>query len=211
MHYLGAIHSKETLMPRIRPFMGHHAAVPALLAALLTFTPATQAVTINGTRVPDSLQHGGQLLTLNGTGVRNKYFIDLYVGALYLPRRVDDAGTILAADEPMALRLAIVSDRITSERMRESSLEGFEHATHGKTGPLTRDIEAFLDAYREPIRIGDVFELRYTPGAGTDIVKNDKVVTTIEGLAFKQALFGIWLCDEPAQTSLREGLLGHGD
>jgi hypothetical protein len=198
-------------MSQHRPVIRRRFAAPALLAALLSFPLVTPAVTVSETRVPDTLNIGGQLLTLNGTGVRNKYFIDLYVGALYLPRHVGDAGTILAADEPMALRLAIVSDRITSERMRDSSLEGFEHATHGKTAPLQREIEAFLDAYREPIRNGDVFELRYLPGTGTDIVKNDKVVTTIKGLAFKRALFGIWLCDEPAQVSLREGLLGHED
>lgn len=198
-------------MTQFRSVSGRRLVVPALLTALLSLPLTALAVTVNETRVPDTLNLGGQLLTLNGTGVRNKYFIDLYVGALYLPRNVDDANSILVADEPMALRLAIVSDRITSERMRESSLEGFEHATHGRTAPLQHDIEAFLDAYREPIRTGDVFELRYMPGAGTDIVKNDKVVTTIKGLAFKQALFGIWLCDEPAQTSLREGLLGHAD
>jgi hypothetical protein len=196
----------RTLFPSRRAIV-----TAALLTTLLSLPPAAHGITVNETRIPDTLTLGDQLLTLNGTGVRNKYFMDLYVGALYLPHAETDAAIILAADTPMALRLNILSDRITSERMRDSSLEGFEHATHGKTAPLQREIEAFLDAYREPIHAGDVFELRYTPAHGTDVVKNDRVITTIKGLSFKQALFGIWLCDEPAQTSLREGLLGHLD
>jgi len=30
----------------------------------------------------------------------------------------------------------------------------------------------------------------------------------VPGLAFKQALFGIWLSDDPVQDSLKEAMLG---
>ncbi|MCX6195129.1 MAG: chalcone isomerase family protein, partial [Flavobacteriia bacterium] len=40
-------------------------------------------------------------LVLNGGGLREKYFIDLYVGALFLQQKSKDASKILNADAPM--------------------------------------------------------------------------------------------------------------
>jgi len=50
----------------------------------------------------------------------------------------------------------------------------------------------------------------YVPGEGTYIYRNGALKTTIEGLAFKKALFGIWIIDKPSHgiESLRRGMLG---
>jgi hypothetical protein len=40
--------------------------------------------------------------------------------------------------------------------------------------------------------------------------KNGKLITTVEGLDFKAALFGIWIIDKPSHKNekLRTGMLG---
>ena len=38
--------------------------------------------------------------------------------------------------------------------------------------------------------------------------KNNKLATTIPGLDFKKALFGIWLCNKPADSTLKDKMLG---
>lgn len=48
----------------------------------------------------------------------------------------------------------------------------------------------------------------YVPGRGLEVYKNDKLETTIENPKFKKALFGIWLGEDPAQSSLKEGMMG---
>ncbi|HMP05316.1 MAG TPA: chalcone isomerase family protein, partial [Lacipirellulaceae bacterium] len=55
---------------------------------------------------------------------------------------------------------------------------------------------------------GDVFDLVYLPARGVTVLKNGQRVGAIQGLAFKQALFGIWLSNRPADESLRVALLG---
>ena len=45
-------------------------------------------------------------------------------------------------------------------------------------------------------------------GPFVDVSKNGKHITSIKGLAFKKAVFGIWLCDDPADDDLKEGMLG---
>ena len=43
---------------------------------------------------------------------------------------------------------------------------------------------------------------------GVIVNKNGKLLTTIRGLEFKKALFGIWLGEKPADKNLKKGMLG---
>ena len=108
----------------------------------------------------------------------------------------------------MAIRLHIVSSLITSSRMEEATREGFHHATSGNMAPIRNEIESFIQVFRAPIKPGDRFDLVASPAAGTVISKNGAAVATIAGESFRKALFGIWLCDRPAQESLKKALLG---
>jgi len=159
--------------------------------------------------VPDTLKTDtAQELKLNGAGVREKWLMDLYVGALYLKQHENDAIKIISDENETAIRLEMVSSMVTSERMTKATLEGFENSTHGNTAAIQPQIDTFLATFKEPIKKGDVFEMVYVPGAGVKIYKNSALKNTVEGETFKQALFGIWLSDQPAQKSLKEEMLG---
>ncbi|MBN8217566.1 MAG: chalcone isomerase family protein [Spirochaetes bacterium] len=180
-----------------------------ILAALFC-TAALFPISVNGVEVAESLAVGGKPLALNGAGNRTKFGMTMYVGALYLERRSADAAAILAAPGPAAIRLHMVSSLITSARMEEATREGFEHATGGQIAPIKGEIEAFIQIFRAPIKPGDRFDLAFDPAAGTLISKNGAPAATIAGDAFRRALFGIWLCEKPAQESLKKALLGGG-
>jgi predicted small secreted protein len=180
----------------------------ALCISIILSASLCQAKEISGITMPEALQADGAALVLNGAGVRTKFFMDLYVGGLYLKQTQGDAEKIIAADDPMAIRLHIISSLITSEKMEAATREGFVNATGGAAVPLAERIESFIAVFREKINKEDVYEFVYAPGAGTKISKNGKLKTTIQGLDFKKALFGIWLCAKPAQQSLKEQMLG---
>ena len=176
-------------------------------AALLSAT--VQAAEVGGVNVPDQIKTAdAQELVLNGAGIRDKWFLDLYVGALYLKQHESDAVKILKSSDEMAIRLQIVSGMITSERFSSATLEGFENSTHGNMAPLQKEIDAFMETFKEPIKKGDIFEMLYVPGEGVRIFKNNQLKRTIAGEPFKEALFGIWLSDKPAQKSLKKEMLG---
>lgn len=180
----------------------------AFLSVALLST-SLQAAEVAGVDVPDTLKTAeAQELKLNGAGVREKWLMDLYVGALYLKQQEKDAVKIIKDESDMAIRLHMVSNLVTSEKMTSATLEGFEHSTHGNTAPLKTEIDAFLSTFKEPIKKDDVFDLVYVPGEGVKIYKNNELKNTVAGEAFKQALFGIWLSDEPAQKSLKAEMLG---
>ena len=46
------------------------------------------------------------------------------------------------------------------------------------------------------------------PNEGVVVYKNGAKKGTIEGYDFKRALFGIWLCDKPADADLKSAMLG---
>ena len=163
---------------------------------------------IGGIKMPETLKAGDTTLELNGAGIRSKYFIKLYVGGLYLQAKTTDVNKVLNADEPMAIRLHIISSMITSEKMEESTREGFENSMDGNTDSLEGEIEMFIETFKKEIKDGDTFNMVYVPGKGLEVYKNEKLETTIINPKFKKALFGIWLGEDPAQKSLKEDMMG---
>jgi hypothetical protein len=180
----------------------------SLFIATLALSSAVNAAEVGGVDVPEKISVENNELSLNGAGIREKFFFDLYVGSLYLTEKQEDAQSIISDDQLMALRLNIISDMITSEKMTEATVEGFQNATGGNTAPLQAQIDDFLATFEEEIKKGDTFEMVYVPEEGVKIFKNNKHAKTISGLEFKKALFGIWLSDKPAQKSLKQGMLG---
>lgn len=177
-----------------------------VLTAALS-APAT-ALTVEGVDLPDTYSAMDTELKLNGAGTRSKWFMDLYVGGLYVPETIDDGQAIINADEPQAITLHIISGMITSDKMKSATMEGFENSTDGDLSAIQDDVDTFLDVFSEEIQDGDVFDLVYLPGEGVRVLKNGEERATIGDLEFKKALFGIWLSDEPAQEDLKEKMLG---
>ena len=158
--------------------------------------------------LPDSLSAGKATLILNGTGFRTKWFVKVYAGGLYLAQKNDDPSNIMEADAPMGLRLHMVYDGVTGKNMTDAMNEGFEHATEGNTTLIRNEIAAFNAFFMEKIGKDDIFDIIYLPAEGVTVSKNGKPMGTIKGFEFKKALFGIWLCDKPADKKLKKAMLG---
>jgi hypothetical protein len=180
----------------------------SLILSLLFIAPL-QARQIAGIEMPNATDAGGAPLVLNGAGVRTKMFMDIYAGGLYLKAKSSNAQQIIAADEPMAIRLHMVSGLVTSEAMEEATLEGYQNATGGDTAALQEHIDSFIEVFREPIAEGDIFTIAHEPGKGLQIYKNGAFKNTVNGgLPFKSATFAIWLGAKPAHKGLKKGMLG---
>jgi len=171
-------------------------------------SPALQAKTTSGINIPESLISGQTTLQLNGVGVRRKFFMEIYVGGLYLSELNDAPTKIINTDGPMAIRLHITSGLITSQKMEDAIREGFGKSTQNNVASISSKIEDFIAIFDEPVKESDTFNLVYTPATGLEVYKNNKFNMLIKGLRFKQALFGIWLGDEPADEDLKAGMLG---
>lgn len=131
----------------------------------------------------------------------------MYAGALYVQEKSSNAGTIMNANEPMAIKIHIVSKLISSDKMIDAVNEGFESSTKGKTAAMASEIEKFKGFFKDEISKDDVFDIVYLPSRGVVVHKNGNELGAIKGLEFKKALFGIWLSSDPADKKLKEGML----
>ncbi|NND90718.1 MAG: chalcone isomerase family protein [Granulosicoccus sp.] len=179
------------------------------LMMLSLLTGPLHAATISGVSLEESIDVGNAQLRYNGAGIRKKLFIKLYVGSLYLTSPSSDAASVVDADEPMAIRLNILSDLLTRDKMVDALDEGFSKSTGGDTTAIQPQIDQMLSFMQDKISPGDQYTLAYEPGVGTQLMRQGETLTVIEGLPFKQALFGIWLSGKPAQASLKSAMLNN--
>jgi len=177
------------------------------LASLIVFLVVLSPTIGSAAQLPATLKVGEQELKLNGVGEREKLFLDLYVAGLYLTELSNESKTIVDADAPMALRIAITSKMVSQEKLIASLQEGFQNSTQGKLEPIREEIQKFRECFSDEISRGNVFDLVYLPNQGVMVFKDGKRKGIVAGLEFKQALFGIWLCDRPVDADLKQALL----
>jgi len=179
-----------------------------ILAVFFSLALGLTAAQADEASMPDSLQAGSDTLMLNGAGTRKKFFISVYRAGLYLKQKSSDAHAILAADEPMAIRLIITSSLVTPEKMVKGTREGFEKSTGGNTAPVAPQIEQAINFFAGGLEEGDTMDLIYQPGIGVRMLRNNEEKDVAKGVDFKKALFGIWISDDPVQKNLKKAMLG---
>ena len=177
------------------------------LGVLLLVSTAT-ATKIGGVTLPDTLTFSDQQLALNGAGLRKKMWIKVYAGGLYLKAPTTNADAIIQADEPMAVRMHFIYNGVSAKKLIDAWNEGFEIVTDGNVKPLQTEIDQFNALFTREAKEGDRYDIVYIPEKGTSLYIDDFEMGTVAGLAFKQALFAIWLGSEPADEGLKEGMIG---
>lgn len=178
-----------------------------MVAIVLSTTAATAQIKVGGAVLPATETFYGETVTLNGAGVREKLWIDLYAAGLYLNEKTTDAKKVLNAEKPMAIKLHIVSKLISSDKMISAVTEGFEKSTNGNTAPIQKEINTLISFFKEDIKKDDIFDLVYLPSKGIIAYKNGEEKGVVPGKEFKKALFGIWLSNSPADDNLKEQML----
>lgn len=166
-----------------------------------------QMITAHDVTLPNRVRVGGEVLTLNGTGLREKFWVNVYVGALYLPEETNLAAEVIHGPGPSRVALHFVRD-VSVEKMRSALNDGFDNNLDESEAEAMADrIEAFKQLF-EPPQEGDVITIDYVPGRGTVVTYNDEERGVVEGEDFKRAVLGIFFGEEPADEDLRDGMLG---
>lgn len=174
----------------------------AMLVLLAALTSA-DAATLAGVTLPDTATVGGQPVVLNGLGLREKYWIDIYVGGLYMPSKTTDAAQAINADVPkkivMAFTYSLDKDAL-AETMNASISKADSAEVRAKAPMLAGWMEAVTD--------GDQVVLEYVPGQGTSVIVKGTKKGTVPGADFMKAVWGIYLGPNPPTSALKSGMLG---
>lgn len=183
--------------------------LPAIiLVTLFSIAPAA-ARDVGGVQVPDELRVAdvSQPLALNGAGYRKKFFVEVYVGALYLAQPVIQPERVLDATTARVMRLAFVRD-VEAGKLAGAWTDGFA-ANHSRVElqALKERLERFNGMMRD-VRRGDVLRLELLAGGDTRVWLNDQQRGSVSGVDFQRALLKVWLGDTPADAALKQALLG---
>lgn len=173
---------------------------------LLLLVAQLSAATFSGVTLPDTASVGGAQLTLNGMGLREKYYLDIYVAGLYVASPSSDPQAIINADTAKRMVLQFVYPEIPRERLIASFDEDFGRMIGA--GALQASVEQLKSWMPARVVAGDQLAFDYVPGKGTSLLYNGKNLGTIPGAPFMKLIYTIYLGANPPTEALKRGLLG---
>lgn len=176
------------------------------LVLLLASAAYSQAGSLAGVTLPETVQVASSSLLLNGMGVRTKYMVKVYVAGLYLSQKSSDPNAILKADESKRIVMHFVRD-VSKNQLTDGFAESFHNNNPDAEKTLKPDIDRLFDTL-DQVKDGEEIVFTYLPDKGTSLVIGDKEKLTIAGPAFAEMLFSVWLGPKPPNAALKKGLLG---
>jgi len=183
---------------------------PLVAFCLLLCSTLTFAAELAGVFVDDTIKtEAGQQLVLNGAGLREKLWIDVYVGSLYLTKKSTDLAEILSSPGPWRIQLDFIYKEVAQEKLLASWREGFnKNQSEASLPKLQARIDQFYGFFDSSAVADDRYRFEYDPASGTRVSKNDSLLGVIRGNDFSNALLEIWLGNHPADKGLKKGMLG---
>ena len=176
------------------------------LITTLVLAGSVQAAMVAGVNVPETATLAGQQLVLNGAGLAKKGIVKVYVAALYLPSKIDNAEAALAQSGAAKITMTLLRD--VDKQLSGSLSDGF---VNNNTPADVTKFKARLDRFSAlfiGIKAGQPVEIDFAPGAGTTVAIAGKARGTIEGDDFAKAALRIWLGPKPPSDALQAGMLG---
>ncbi len=164
---------------------------------------------IGKTALPALYRFKKRQLILNGAGLRELLWVDIYACGLYLHRPNTDPVDIVDRNETMIMRMDILSKAVSHDKMVKAFYKGFIDGNSKDTiEKYGREIDVFLKHIEGlKLKVGDKVDVVYEPSIGVSLYLNYNKVGTVGNLGFKKAIFNIWLSDNPVDKSLHKELL----
>lgn len=176
----------------------------ALATVLFTASPVL-ARPVAGVEVAETISVEGKTLKLNGAGIRKKFVVKVYVGALYLEEASTDPAAIIKSDAVRVVKMTFLRE-VEKAKLVGAFKEGFEKNSASKAASLQPHLDKIAAAIGDA-KNGTVMTVSYAPGKGTTISMQESGSVTIEGKDFADAMFLNWIGSKPADDGLKTELL----
>jgi hypothetical protein len=179
-----------------------------LLALVLVVLVAgtAPAKEIAGVKVEPQVTVNSETLKLNGSGIRKKFFVKVYVGSLYSARRLTSGPEALHDTGDKLIRMIFVYPKVEKEKIVEAFEEGFRNNTPELADAA--EVRKFLSFFTADFKSGDQVDI-FLGGDGTVTAKhNGKILGTLVSRPLATAILAIYLGEKPADADLKKGMLG---
>ena len=87
--------------------------VAFMFFVVLAYIPSQAQKVVSGVKLDAKITVEDQDLILNGAGIREKLWFELYVGSLYVEKKSNNANEIINSKDAVAIRLDVLSSMVT--------------------------------------------------------------------------------------------------
>lgn len=182
-----------------------------LLSGVVMLALSGVVVAATSTKFETTQSVQGSSLAFNGAGTRYRAIFKVYDLALYTPRRVSTAEELLALPGPKRLNFVALRD-IPGTDLGVAFIKGLNansppELVQKHTASSTRLIDIFSGRAR--LATGDSFAMEFVPGKGTTFyIVGQAQGAPVGDAEFFTMVLKIWVGSSPADSSLKEALLG---
>ncbi len=183
-----------------------------LLALALTACalPAFADVTIGDISYSDSIEKEKSVLTLNGAGLREIFFVDVYAAGLYLPKTSSDSAQVIAMRGNKSVRLGLLRDVDAADFV--DALKGGinDNTTEEERKIIDKELQTLIAVMDKigDVKKGDIVDFDFTKSRGTSVTVNGKLIgEKIGGQKLYEAVLKIWLGEKAIDNGLKAALL----
>jgi Chalcone isomerase-like len=178
-----------------------------LLAVLLLLLPhGAFALEVAGVPVEQTEVVNNQTLRLNGSGIRKKFFVKVYVGSLYAAKRLATSGEVLNDPGDKLIRMRFLHSKVGKEKIVEAFAEGF--ANNAPELVAAGEGKKFLAFFTDDFVKGDTVDLQLAADGTVTAKHNRKVLGSVKSARLAQGILTIYFGDKPADETLKKGMLG---
>ena len=180
-----------------------------LLLAFLLATAQSNALQIEGVNVAPQATVNGQVLRLNGAGLRTVVLlivpIKAYVASFYAPSPLRSNSAVLASPGPLQFNFTFLQG-VSQSQVAQAWQAQFDDSLSYKYSGLANDIAAFTRFFG-PIKPMGTQTVEFV-GTTTRVIENGQLKGTINGRDFQKAFLSLWFGSNPVMPSLKSALLG---
>lgn len=177
-----------------------------ILLSLLLSNPL-YAASLAGVSMPGTIVANSNTLQLNGMGLREKYWIDIYVAGLYLPEKMKNPEEIITKNIPKQIQIEFIYSSVPKTKMIEVLEENIQNNPQFSTETVASIRKC--GTWMQDFTTGDIVSFDYVPSTQTTtIFINGAQRGAVQSQEFMQAIFAMYVGKYPATQELKRGLLG---
>jgi len=180
----------------------------AVALSFLLLSSQAFALEVGGVNVSPTVVLHQKTLTLNGAGIRTKFFFKVYVGSLYTERKVATPAELLADTGEKLVRMTFVYKKVEKKKIVDAFAEGLENNSPGVA--RSADAKAFLSWFTADFVAGDTVDISLAADGTVAASQNGKALGTVRNPELARAVLLIWFGEKPADADLKKGMLGQG-
>lgn len=179
----------------------------AAVVLTLLFAGRSPALEVAGVQLDQAITIHGQLLKLNGYGIRKKFLVKAYIGSLYATGRLPNAAEALRDSGDKLVRMNFLHSKVEKEKIIEAFSEGLANNSPDLTG--YPEVKKFLALFSADFNRGDVVDLLLGADGSVSASHNGRSLGSVPSARLARGVLAIYLGDKPADEALKKGMLGN--